>query len=162
MRTTLIRLATLLVAGIVLGTGFSVASAVASHQFSDVPNSNVHHADIGWLVDHEIAEGYPNGTFRPNDPVLRRQAAKWFHAYNSRLHVVFHSQSYTGATEVNNAATCPAGERALAGGGNTDSFNMMLTDITPSGDHVSVRWETDNNATANGNSNAWALCGPGL
>jgi hypothetical protein len=149
--------------GVIVGIaiGSATTSAVwAFHTFPDVPTSSPFHADVAWAAEHNIVNGHPDGLFHPNDAVSRQAATAFLHRYNSQFHVVFHAQSFTGATEVNNAAVCPAGERALAGGGNTDAFNMFLTDITPSGDHASVRWETDNNATASGNSNAWALCAP--
>jgi hypothetical protein len=151
---------TLLTAGIAIG---SAATSVvwASHQFPDVPNSSPFHADIDWAVDHAIVNGYADGKFHPADPVSRQAATAMLHRYNGQFQIVFApSLPYSGATEVNGSATCPAGSRALAGAGNTSSFNMFLTDIIVIGDHVNVRWETDDNATASGNANVWVLCGP--
>jgi hypothetical protein len=37
----------------------------ASHQFGDVPTDHPFHADIDWMVDHGITNGYEDGTFRP-------------------------------------------------------------------------------------------------
>jgi hypothetical protein len=48
------------------GSLTSGAGAVwASHQFGDVPTDHPFHADIDWMVDHGITNGYEDGTFRP-------------------------------------------------------------------------------------------------
>jgi hypothetical protein len=76
------------------------------------------------------------------------------------IEVVHHAGSFTSVTEANNGVSCPAGKRPIAGGGTTDSFNMMPTDIGIGASSVSVRWESDNNALLTGNSDAWATCIP--
>ena len=64
---------------LVLGTGV----VFASHQFSDVPDSNKFHDDIAWLVDNEIVSG--GGTFAPKDALTRQAAARWLHNYDTNL-----------------------------------------------------------------------------
>lgn len=39
--------------------------------FTDVPESNVHHDAIEWAATNGYVNGYPDGTFKPNDPVSR-------------------------------------------------------------------------------------------
>jgi len=56
--------------------------------------------------------------------------------------------------------TCPAGTRPIAGGGSTDAFNMLMTDINISSTSLSVRWETDNGAIQSATTDAWATCIP--
>jgi hypothetical protein len=56
--------------------------------------------------------------------------------------------------------TCPAGKRALAGGGDTDRLDLMITDIRNNGNSLTVRWEFDNNLVDNASTDAWALCAP--
>jgi len=63
---------------LILGTGV----VLASHQYPDVPDSHTFHSDIGWVTDHNIATGYPNGNFGPEDPVSRGQMAAFLHRYN--------------------------------------------------------------------------------
>ena len=70
-------------------TAFVVAMAVliatplavgASDSFTDVPDSNVHHADITWLADTGVTLGCnppDNTNFCPGDPVLRQQMASF-------------------------------------------------------------------------------------
>ena len=55
----------------------------ASHQFPDVPTNSTFHADVDWLVDNGITNGYPNGNFGPNDNVTRGQMAAFLHRYNT-------------------------------------------------------------------------------
>lgn len=58
--------------------------ALASHVFSDVPDSNVHHDNIGWAAENGIVEGYadkdgnPTGEFGPGNKITRAQAATMF------------------------------------------------------------------------------------
>ncbi|MGH8910954.1 MAG: S-layer homology domain-containing protein, partial [Acidimicrobiia bacterium] len=53
----------------------------ASDRFTDVPDSNIFHADIGWLADTDITKGCnpPDNTeFCPADNVTRGQMAAFF------------------------------------------------------------------------------------
>ena len=53
----------------------SLALAV-SPSFSDVPESHPYRAGILDLATRGIINGYPDGTFRPDNPVIRQQFAK--------------------------------------------------------------------------------------
>ncbi|HUF31677.1 MAG TPA: S-layer homology domain-containing protein [Acidimicrobiales bacterium] len=44
-------------------------------RFSDVPTGNIHAGYIAAAVDAKIIYGYPDGTFRPDDPLSREQMA---------------------------------------------------------------------------------------
>lgn len=68
----------------VLGT----SAVLASHIFPDVPTGHTFHADISWLAENDIARGYTNGNFGPNDNLTRGQMAAFLHRYNQ----VFPSQ----------------------------------------------------------------------
>jgi len=48
---------------------------LASHQFSDVPNSNPFHGDIDALVDSGVTAGCGNGKYCPKANVTREQMA---------------------------------------------------------------------------------------
>ena len=54
----------------------NVVYAAEDARFSDVPASNDFFDEIEELAEKEIINGYPDGTFRPNHPVTRAQAAK--------------------------------------------------------------------------------------
>ncbi|HEX2154736.1 MAG TPA: hypothetical protein VHL52_12260, partial [Acidimicrobiia bacterium] len=66
------RLTTLAIAVVVLiATPLAV---VASHQFNDVPDSNIFHDDIEWLADNDVTRGCnppANDEFCPEDNVTR-------------------------------------------------------------------------------------------
>jgi hypothetical protein len=54
---------------------------LASHQFSDVPNSNIFHGDVDALVDAGVTAGCGGGKYCPNQAVTRGQMA----AFMNRL-----------------------------------------------------------------------------
>lgn len=66
-----------LVAVALVAVGALVGSsvAVASHQFSDVPDTNPFHDDIGWAAENGIVNGYGNGTYGPGNGVTRQAMA---------------------------------------------------------------------------------------
>jgi len=54
---------------------FRVPSSTWAKEFSDVPRSHWAYAAINWLTDQGIMQGYPDGTFRPDDPIKRSDMA---------------------------------------------------------------------------------------
>jgi hypothetical protein len=53
-------------------------TAIASHSFTDVPDSNTFHEDIAWLADADVTKGCnppANTQFCPDDEVTRGQMA---------------------------------------------------------------------------------------
>ena len=52
---------------------------MAMPMFSDVPMGHPFHDDIMWAVEHEIVQGYPDGTFRPEAPLSRQALAAILH-----------------------------------------------------------------------------------
>ncbi|MGA7098158.1 MAG: S-layer homology domain-containing protein [Acidimicrobiia bacterium] len=72
------RRSSLLVTAILAFTFVFPAAVWASHQFTDVPDSNVFHNSIGWMKDNGITVGCnppANTKYCPNDPVTRGQMA---------------------------------------------------------------------------------------
>lgn len=61
--------------------GEPLFSAPGTPTFSDVPASSPNFLQIEWLVAEGITDGFPNGTFRPKDPVKRQQIANITHAF---------------------------------------------------------------------------------
>jgi 5'-nucleotidase len=51
------------------------SSSADEHGFTDVPDSNVHSANIAALAELGILVGYPDGTFRPRNNITRGQLA---------------------------------------------------------------------------------------
>ena len=67
------RLAEALAAGLVDGLGLQVAGTVAG--FADVPKGHWAADAIRWAVEAGIMRGFPDGTFRPDQPVTRAELA---------------------------------------------------------------------------------------
>lgn len=80
---------------------------LASHQFSDVPNSNPYHADIDALADTGVTTGCGGGQYCPSDYVTREQMA----AFMNRLGALG-----AGKTPVVNAARVDGIDEVLAAG----------------------------------------------
>ncbi|HLE58875.1 MAG TPA: S-layer homology domain-containing protein, partial [Candidatus Limnocylindria bacterium] len=71
------------VAALALGLALAAfpLGALASHQFGDVPDSNIYHADIDALADSGVTTGCGGGNFCPSAFVTREQMA----AFMNRL-----------------------------------------------------------------------------
>ena len=72
-RTFVVIVATLAI--LVIGT----TVVVASHTFSDVPNSAFYHADATWMSQNGITAGCGGGKYCPNNAVTRGQMATFLH-----------------------------------------------------------------------------------
>lgn len=63
------------------------AAAWAGHQFTDVSNSNIFHADIDWMRDNGVTRGCnppSNSRYCPDDLVTREQMAAFLHRLETR------------------------------------------------------------------------------
>jgi hypothetical protein len=73
----------LLVAGLVLVLAGALLALppgpAAAATFSDVGGGHPFVADVEWVASHGIAEGFPDGTFRPASPVSRQAMAAFLH-----------------------------------------------------------------------------------
>lgn len=163
MRSIIRSLSLCLGGGVLAGLGFFGAAAFASHQFSDVPAGSAFHDDIGWLTDHGIASGFPNGTFRPTDAVNRQQASRWLRNYNDGIQMALDDVDPGPGTEFTVTVDCPSGLRAVAGSGavGTESDLALADSYASEQFQWTVRWETDDDAVVNpGPLQAIALCVP--
>jgi len=100
--------------------------ALASHDFADVPDSNIYHADISALAASGVTTGCGGGNFCPSAFVTREQMA----AFMNRLGALA-----AGKTPVVNA---------------TKLDGLDSTDFMPSGDIVTTQlgpWLTTNDAS---------------
>lgn len=99
--------------------GTAADTAVASHQFVDVPDSDTFHDDTSWLADQGITRGCnppANTRFCPDDPVTRGQMAAFL---NRALNL--EASNTTFADTVGH--TFEADIAALAGAGITRGCN---------------------------------------
>ena len=52
--------------------------------FIDVPPGHPFETEIGWLASTGITTGYPDGTFRPSNPVTRQAMASFLYKYEGQ------------------------------------------------------------------------------
>jgi hypothetical protein len=76
------RLRKVLAAGLGVAALASATAAYAVPSFDDVPDDHMFHDEIDWMAETGITTGYPDGTFRPGDPVTRGQMS----AFMQRLY----------------------------------------------------------------------------
>ncbi|MEL7209150.1 MAG: S-layer homology domain-containing protein, partial [Actinomycetota bacterium] len=107
-------------------------SADANHRFNDVATGTFFHDSTAWLKDNGIADGFPDGSFRSGDNINRGQASYWFSNYNESIELVRTSEDPPGGINFQRTTGCPAGKRAVAGGGTVDVIDVHMTDSQPS------------------------------
>lgn len=111
--------------------------ALASHQFSDVPNGNQYHADIAALAGSGVTTGCGGGQYCPSDFVTREQMA----AFMNRLGAL-----QAGRTPVVNAAqldghdaiAVAAGEVVIPSGTTVTGYDGWDGSSAGSGDVIFV------------------------
>ena len=91
------------VAMVVTVTALIVAplTAIASHTFTDVSDSNTFHADIDWLASAGITKGCnppTNDQYCPNDDVTRGQMAAFMKRFNDYVTAQLGSNAVTART----------------------------------------------------------------
>jgi hypothetical protein len=109
-------------------------TAVASHQFTDVPNSNIFHNDIAWLADNGITKGCnppANTMYCPEANVSRQQMAAFMH----RLAVNKVVDAKTAVTAGHATSADTAADSNLLDGMDVDDLKTKTfaasTDINP-------------------------------
>jgi hypothetical protein len=71
----LVRLGLIVALMAALAFGSAIGVVLASHQFADVPDSNIYHNDIDAIADAGVTTGCGGGNYCPNDYVTRGQMA---------------------------------------------------------------------------------------
>ena len=61
---------------VMIAVALCMAAPAVAASFSDVPSTHIFYSYITELSDAGIVGGFPDGTFRPDDPVTRQQMAK--------------------------------------------------------------------------------------
>lgn len=67
----------------------------AKQIFKDVPTSHYAYDAIKWAYDFDIINGYPNGTFRPNEPVTEQHFAQILVGYFDLEPVIDELEKFT-------------------------------------------------------------------
>jgi hypothetical protein len=151
-------------AGLALAVSVTGVALAGTGTFSDVPADHPFNAEIEWMAATGISTGFPDGTYRPGEPVTRQSMA----AFMARLSDAFYvtSISATPGVEQNSflgSAQCDGIlDRALMGGGTTQSDELFISDSYPATTGTwAVRWRSDDGVATNaGTITTWVLCGP--
>lgn len=102
------RLRRLMLAAVILGAVITVPIAVyASHQFVDVPNTNIFHGDIDWLANTGVTKGCSATEYCPKDNVTREQMAAFLHRLATNRVVDAGALGGLNAKQV--VSQCPSG-----------------------------------------------------
>ena len=153
---------------VLLGAGLfggGTALAGGGNAFTDTPPWIDQHAN--WLSENQIANGYPDGTFRPNDDITRGQSAFWIGNYNDAIFTVVDSASFTATFNGNAVAYCGGNHRAVMGTGSSDDPNMALNASfsighPDFGQGWQVDFESVDGAVHSGNISVTVLCVPAI
>lgn len=112
----------------VIVAALAPATVYASHQFTDVPDTNIFHSNIGWMADNNITAGCnppANDQYCPSDNVTREQMA----AFMQRL----------AEGKVVDAATAVSAENAdTVDGFDANELARVAYDIDEQGSPVVV------------------------
>src|SRR5262245_43051837 len=147
---------------IVVAVALLNTNVFASHTFDDVPNSNPFHFDIEWAANKGIADGFDDGTFRPNQAVTRGAMTAFLH----RLHGIlfpkqfdrpFHVFVQCAATS-RYAVVSGAGALSRGSAGTSASRQSIGTYIVTFNTNVSqCAWLVNVGTTGSGSSTTgWA------
>lgn len=126
-RKTLAILVAAFVAVASLAAGALVRSAQADDKFNDIATGTFFHESTGWLADNAIANGYPDGSFKPNNNVTRGQASFWFNNYDTNIvgpHVADTTDVH-GIADTSALANDSDLSSAIAGVRSTDDIEIV-------------------------------------
>lgn len=104
-------------------------TAEANDKFDDIATGTFFHDSTAWLKDNGIADGFNDGTFKPNDNITRGQASYWFANYNNAIEVVRDEYDPGIDTTFGLGVNCPFGKRAIAGGGSVRTPGRISSDV---------------------------------
>ncbi len=105
----------------------SATGAVASHNFSDVSNAHPFHDEISAIADAGITTGFPDGTFRPTEPVTRQAMAAFMTRGLGRLRTTYGSEDLPGSgTKVVASDTLHSG---ATGSGAGQGVALIIVDL---------------------------------
>lgn len=127
---------TLIVMGAAVATVLIAGVAYAASSFSDVPLTHFAHDSIIKLADQGIIRGHADGTFGPEEPITRAQAAVMF----DRTQQYMESQATAPLAEINRG--CPACHPTAVGNPADPPFTPGRPDPSRGGSPTfSLKWE---------------------
>ncbi len=115
-RSSLFRpIAIVLLSGTVVGA--AIGTALASHNFSDVPTSAIYHGAVEWLVNRAITLGCTAGLYCPDDVVTRASMALFMNRLGRALSSTVLTADYTPTSPQAAIVDGQVSVRAPAAGG---------------------------------------------
>jgi hypothetical protein len=146
-----------------VSTSLATGALAGEGRFSDVGADHPFADDIAFMAESGIAGGFPDGTYRPGEPVSRQAMAAFLHrAQTYRIEASLGLASNTPT--VTATATCDPGETAISGGGTYQGPGRAF--ISASGPTAGGAWRTQFTtdgglSPTNHSMTAFALCAPG-
>ena len=128
MQTMTRRAWTVLVATVVATSAITATAttAVANHQFSDIPTGSFFHDEIAAIYDGGCAGGFGDGTFRSGNPATRGQFALWLSNCGGRVAFANDgSRSLASSTEQGLATAAVTAGAMPTGGGFVVAFGSV-------------------------------------
>jgi S-layer homology domain len=102
---------------IVAAIAGAAGAAWATHTFPDVSNGSAFHTEVGNVQGAGIVTGFPDGTFRPLDPINRQQVAGWLNRTGTRVAFGQGSATAMVVNVTQNVATATITSGAVGGVG---------------------------------------------
>jgi hypothetical protein len=96
----------------------TATTALANHQFNDVPTGSFFHDEIAAIFDAGCASGFEGGEFRPGDPTTRGQFTFWLNNCGGRVALGNNGMKVlaTNAEQILGTAEMTAGALPSGGG----------------------------------------------
>ncbi|MCC5950917.1 MAG: S-layer homology domain-containing protein [Acidimicrobiia bacterium] len=150
--------------GVVCGSA-GAAMVARSGGFSDVPPGHPFAAEINWMAANDIAGGFPDGSFRPTDPVSRQAFAAFLARYAGSGRWVANGLlgEVKSGTILEASAVCPSGTMPVAGGAGASSHVVLNTNaplLTGPTRGWRAEWRTPAGTATTANVQVWAYCVP--
>jgi hypothetical protein len=117
------------------------AMAVVIPTFDDVPADHPFFDEIEWMAATHISNGYPDGTYRPSDPVTRQAMS----AFMQRLYDLQDDMSWAASGSVASTSSTTYSPIAGAGAGV----------IVPAGAFANIRATFDGESKCTGSAGSW-------
>jgi CSLREA domain-containing protein len=117
--------------------GHTDPGSIPDPGFTDVPVSHPFHADIAWLADRGITEGYPDGTYRPTLRVTRGATAAYLHRFWYGEATVFVVDSALDALDA------APGDGVCATAGAVCSLRAAVTEANAADGQVIIDLQSD-------------------
>ena len=127
-------------ASVTVTAAMPTATQAETVQFKDVSHTAYYYNDVQWLVQEGIINGYPDGTYHPNESLSREQAAAMF-VRALKLEKPSNSSSILEKYKDINGSSWSAGDlSAFINAGINDDNTAYFSPSTPLTREVMASW----------------------